>query len=329
MEHGSGALNVDAGRIGVEKRVPGSLPTNRDSKGVFGDYGLQDGSEDGHNPNIGRYPANLAFECICESVEVVDANDTGHFPTERTRGQGIYEFGGDTLPPAATPGGERRVQGKAIRHTNPDCPAYILDAQAGDLASGANPSERSTDKTRGIYGKFAGHECFPVRGADSGSASRFFYCAKSSRDEREQGLEGFEVRLFGQSGGAQQALADGETEYLQEGSVGLNSIKKVRNDHPCCKPIDLTRWLSSLLLPPDSVKPRRLLNPFAGSGAKQSERSLPDGMKWCALNKTAIIANWRRLASRIGRRLACSSMRKDDAGETVSTIKQPAQGGLF
>ncbi|KKL83269.1 hypothetical protein LCGC14_1976460, partial [marine sediment metagenome] len=30
------------------------------------------------------------------------------------------------------------------------------------------------------------------------------------------------------------------------------------------KPITLIKWLATLLLPPDSVKPRRLLVPFAG-----------------------------------------------------------------
>ncbi len=40
------------------------------------------------------------------------------------------------------------------------------------------------------------------------------------------------------------------------------------NNHPTVKPISLTKWLATLLLPPDSVKPRRLLVPFAGSGSE-------------------------------------------------------------
>ncbi|KKK96818.1 hypothetical protein LCGC14_2658920, partial [marine sediment metagenome] len=40
------------------------------------------------------------------------------------------------------------------------------------------------------------------------------------------------------------------------------------NNHPTVKPIALTKWLATLLLPPDSVKPRRLLVPFAGSGSE-------------------------------------------------------------
>ena len=34
------------------------------------------------------------------------------------------------------------------------------------------------------------------------------------------------------------------------------------------KPIDLTRWLSTLLLPPAEYAPRRILIPFSGSGSE-------------------------------------------------------------
>ena len=37
-----------------------------------------------------------------------------------------------------------------------------------------------------------------------------------------------------------------------------------RNNHPCCKPIALTQWLATLLLPPDAYAPRRILIPFGG-----------------------------------------------------------------
>jgi len=46
--------------------------------------------------------------------------------------------------------------------------------------------------------------------------------------------------------------------------------KKERGDnsHPCVKPIKLTHYLATLLLPPASVAPRRLLVPFSGSGSE-------------------------------------------------------------
>jgi len=40
------------------------------------------------------------------------------------------------------------------------------------------------------------------------------------------------------------------------------------NVHPTLKPIELNRWLSTLLLPPPEYKPRRILVPFSGAGSE-------------------------------------------------------------
>lgn len=100
---------------------------------------------------------------------------------------------------------------------------------------------------------------------DKGSASRFFYCAKTSKKDREEGLEGLEVKDLGQSGGAQQALKNGASDY-QTGeniSCGLNVIKKYRNTHPTVKPTDLMQYLCRLV----TLKKGIVLDPFMGSGS--------------------------------------------------------------
>jgi site-specific DNA-methyltransferase (adenine-specific) len=96
--------------------------------------------------------------------------------------------------------------------------------------------------------------------------SRFFYNAKANRTERDAGLDSLPDTMFGQSGGAQGRLAEGEEEYLQD-SIGLNRIKRVKNPHPTVKPLDLCRWLAALLLPPEEYA-GRLLVPFSGSGSE-------------------------------------------------------------
>jgi site-specific DNA-methyltransferase (adenine-specific) len=54
-----------------------------------------------------------------------------------------------------------------------------------EQTSGANPTRRGSQKFRNTYAAFEGQEfCEAARGADSGSAARFFYCAKASRSER-------------------------------------------------------------------------------------------------------------------------------------------------
>lgn len=50
-----------------------------------------------------------------------------------------------------------------------------------------------------------------------------------------------------------------------EKDAGLN---KVKNDHPTIKPIDLNRHLANLLLPPEDFVPRKIFNPFSGTGSE-------------------------------------------------------------
>lgn len=82
-----------------------------------------------------------------------------------------------------------------------------------------------------------------------GSRSRFFYCAKASSKERNEGLEAFAAR---DCGGLQGR---------NDGSLGKKTIGK--NHHPTVKPLALMEYLIKLIMPP---KDGILLDPFAGSG---------------------------------------------------------------
>ena len=53
-----------------------------------------------------------------------------------------------------------------------------------------------------------------------------------------------------------------------EGNPYNRGCIAVKNPHPTIKPIELTRWLASLLLPPNLYAPRRLLVPFSGAGSE-------------------------------------------------------------
>lgn len=79
-----------------------------------------------------------------------------------------------------------------------------------------------------------------------------FYCAKASRQERDIGLHKLSLQTFNRvnPGGLEHEPRWAPTE--------------VRCNHPTMKPITLTRYLATLLLPPDLYSPRRLLVPFAG-----------------------------------------------------------------
>jgi hypothetical protein len=89
--------------------------------------------------------------------------------------------------------------------------------------------------------------------ADTGGASRFYYVAKASREEREFGCEGL----------VQKARDESRKEGNPGGDNPRNrGLQHRGNFHPTVKPIALMRWLVRLVTPLDGV----VLDPFTGSG---------------------------------------------------------------
>ncbi len=89
--------------------------------------------------------------------------------------------------------------------------------------------------------------------------ARYFYCPKASKADREEGLDAFETKMMGMSGGAQ---SQGEG-YDKAQTIGLNRVIAKRNTHPTVKPTALMRYLCRLITPPNG----RVLDPFMGSGS--------------------------------------------------------------
>lgn len=90
--------------------------------------------------------------------------------------------------------------------------------------------------------------------ADSGSASRYFYCAKASKKDRDEGLEEFKL----------SKTTDGCIRNNQETArkFGANSALR-HNIHPTVKPTELMQYLVRLVAPKGAV----VLDPFCGSGS--------------------------------------------------------------
>lgn len=139
--------------------------------------------------------------------------------------------------------------------------AKLLDERAGYHPTSGRNGDSGSGKTGMFVGSIRQQTYF-----DSGGASRFFYNAKADTAERNAGCDELPDKPFGFSNQALAEIERGTTEF--DASIGMGEVKLVKNAHPCVKPIDLNRWLASLLLPPDSVKPRRLLVPFSGSGSE-------------------------------------------------------------
>jgi len=95
--------------------------------------------------------------------------------------------------------------------------------------------------------------------ADTGSAARFFYCAKTNKNDRNEGLDEFEDK------------ENAHSTYGIHSDEGLihnnrnpeNRTRAQKNHHPTVKPTALMRYLCKLVTPPNGT----VLDPFMGSGS--------------------------------------------------------------
>jgi len=98
-----------------------------------------------------------------------------------------------------------------------------------------------------------------------GEAARFFYCAKASKRDREEGLDGFEERRLATLEGSD---SDADLHPLKD----RFRTKARANHHPTVKPTDLMRYLCRLVTPPGGI----VLDPFTGSGSTGKAAVLED-----------------------------------------------------
>ena len=89
----------------------------------------------------------------------------------------------------------------------------------------------------------------------TGSAARFFYCAKAGKRDRNEGLEAFDAVM------ANFAASTGLSKNGDGSSRNMNADAK--NPHPTVKPTELMRYLCRLVTPPGGL----IVDPFAGSGS--------------------------------------------------------------
>ena len=121
------------------------------------------------------------------------------------------------------------------------------------------PTTTSTEVSRqrthkGIWsaGELAETEQLMPAYGDHGNASRYFYCAKTSKDERNFGLHGRKSGQYSSDGRAKEI----ENAYQRNKSVSANT-------HPTVKPVELMRYLVRLVTPKGGL----VLDPFMGSGS--------------------------------------------------------------
>lgn len=104
-----------------------------------------------------------------------------------------------------------------------------------------------------------------------GEPARFFYCAKANKRDRDDGLEGFEMR--------QPTHGKGH----ESGGLQVSNSKLPKaNFHPTVKPTDLMRYLCRLVTPPKGI----VLDPFMGSGST-GKAAVLEGFQFIGIDMTA------------------------------------------
>lgn len=129
----------------------------------------------------------------------------------------------------------------------------VVAAFPGEAGAAAPVTRRGSDKFRSTYGAFAGQEEVGHFHGDSGSAARFFWCPKASRQDRNDGLYGMPKKPVNWSSGDQSPGT-----FQSE-----NTDRENENFHPTVKPTELMQYLIRLVTPKDGV----VLDPFMGSGS--------------------------------------------------------------
>jgi site-specific DNA-methyltransferase (adenine-specific) len=214
LAHGTGGLNIDGCRVGIDPVADASqLRTmNRSQKDDANGWGMNQNG--GDTPTVvsaqGRWPAHLIHD---GSEDVV-----GLFPETD-----------------------------------------------GRIGMKGNTGHGNT-----IFGSFKHQEDRDPGCADFGSAARFFYCAKASKQDRDEGLDGMkEVGRFedGMGGGCSIPL---------KGSPPPTG----KNHHPTVKPTALMAYLCRLVTPPGGI----ILDPFMGSGST-GKAAIREGFRFIGIER--------------------------------------------
>lgn len=114
---------------------------------------------------------------------------------------------------------------------------------------------------------------------DEGSAARYFYCAKASKRDRDDGLDAFQ----------EKQTTDGSLRCNVELAPNIRAVSTLhRNTHPTVKPVDLMQYLVRLVTPHHGT----VLDPFNGSGSTgkavmYENRDRNSGYKYIGIELTA------------------------------------------
>lgn len=233
LKWGVGGINIDGCRIGFTDNV------NMDAKQSINNLSKVKFFDDDRNEletlietykSNGRFPANVIFshheDCVCNGTKKVKAIKGGNNGAlgNTVYGKFNYEKNNDGCCFGDKNGQEEVENWDCVE----DCPIRILHEQSGVSKSS------NTKRSRNTLGSFGMPNDTTPEYSDKGGASRFFYIAKSSKGERNKGLENerwfYDLELvFNNCSFTEQNLFIWEQEELNQ-NTDLNGEAQPKKD---------------------------------------------------------------------------------------------------
>lgn len=275
-------------QAGAEREVIGNNPNHRSDSGVNYE-GVYSGGNTG-NEHITAPATHDAKQWEGWGTALKPAHEpicVARKPLSGTVAENVLQFGtggmnidgcriGDDVrynPPALLPAGGNSLNMSAIVmprdiesvtaigrfpanfiHDGSEEVINLFPAKAG-AAAPVKGTEESQASTGNVTSQRERHQ-EPFH-ADSGSAARFFYQAKASKSDRDEGV------LFANSTAADITGREPDSDGLNSPRAGAGRTTGARNTHPTVKPTALMQWLVRLVTPPGG----KVLDPFTGSGS--------------------------------------------------------------
>lgn len=190
-------------------------------------------------------------ECRVDATgEIIGRNNpnnlfSGIFHSKNTKGLDTTNINNGRFPANVITDGSEEVR-SGLPETKSNGGNYTMQDFSNFKSSMMHFTNKKCEKPRINCDKQ-----FPI---DSGSAMRYFYSAKASKKDRDEGLDAFEERKT--TDGCIRANVETARKF------GANSALR-KNIHPTCKPTELMQYLVRLVSP----KGATILDPFMGSGS--------------------------------------------------------------
>ena len=172
-------------------------------------------------------------------------------------GTGAINVDGCRVGASDAPAGRKRHGGGIAENHS----SFVLPDSDHESPAGRFPANLIHDGSDEVV------ELFPNENA------RFFYCAKASKRDRDEGLDAFaeQERAFFQTGNGTSGKPSSIGQYVTQ-----------RNIHPTVKPTDLMAYLCRLVTPPGGV----VLDPFMGSGST-GKAAIREGFQFIGIEREA------------------------------------------